>query len=135
MMMPANYSVIAENEMTYVVGGGLVETLGKYTAPIWDDSNIKTFNTNLVTIIGNSYVNKFVTGTLGVIFTGNASKKDVFNIPKTLFTTQLDGKTAITKGHIGDYVANALGLTAAVYTMGRANVKSVVDGATVKISG
>ena len=28
MMMPANYSAIAENEMTYVVGGGLLEAIG-----------------------------------------------------------------------------------------------------------
>ena len=25
MMMPANFSVVAENEMTYVVGGGVID--------------------------------------------------------------------------------------------------------------
>ena len=27
MMMPANFSAVAENEMTYVVGGSLVDVL------------------------------------------------------------------------------------------------------------
>ena len=71
MMMPANYSAIAENEMTYVVGGGLLEAIGSVTAPVWGAANVKTFNTNLVTIIGNSYVSKLVGATLGVMFGGN----------------------------------------------------------------
>ncbi len=49
MMMPANYSAIAENEMTYVVGGGLLEAIGSVTAPVWGAANVKTFNTNLLT--------------------------------------------------------------------------------------
>ena len=71
MMMPANYSAIAENEMTYVVGGGLLEAIGSVTAPVWGAANVKTFNTNLITIIGNSYVTKVVNGTLGTIFGGS----------------------------------------------------------------
>ena len=59
MMMPANFSVMAENELVYVVGGSAVSD--------W----AKTFNTNLVTIIGNSYVSKLVGATLGVMFGGN----------------------------------------------------------------
>ena len=43
MMMPANYSAIAENEMTYVVGGGLLEAIGSVTAPVWGAANVKTF--------------------------------------------------------------------------------------------
>ncbi|MEI3278448.1 MAG: hypothetical protein V8R60_06065 [Faecalibacterium sp.] len=36
MMMPANYSVIAENEMTYVNGGAsFIDAIGAVTAPIW----------------------------------------------------------------------------------------------------
>ena len=71
MMMPANFSVVAENEMTYVVGGGLLEAIGSVTAPVWGAANVKTFNTNLITIIGNSYVTKVVNGTLGTIFGGS----------------------------------------------------------------
>ena len=71
MMMPANYSAIAENEMTYVVGGGLLEAIGSVTAPVWGAANVKTFNTNLITIIGNQYVGKVLKGTLGNVFGGS----------------------------------------------------------------
>ena len=56
MMMPANYSVIAENEMSYVVGGGVIEAIGAVTAPIWTAANVKTFYTNIVTLVGNATV-------------------------------------------------------------------------------
>ncbi len=52
MMMPANYSVIAENEMTYVNGGALIDCF----APIMNEGNWKTFNTNLIKIVGNDQV-------------------------------------------------------------------------------
>ena len=67
MMMPANYSVIAENEMTYVVGGGVIEAIGAVTAPIWTAANVKTFNTNIVTIVGNAKLQNVVNKTLGTV--------------------------------------------------------------------
>ena len=87
MMMPANYSVIAENEMTYVVGGGVIEAIGAVTAPIWTAANVKTFNTNIVTLVGNEFVGKLVHKTVGVLFSGNTSWDDVKNMPKNLFVT------------------------------------------------
>ena len=52
MMMPANYSVIAENEMTYVNGGAsFIDAIGAVTAPIWNLDNVKAFSTNIVTLI------------------------------------------------------------------------------------
>ena len=123
MMMPANYSVIAENELTYVVGGAnLVETLGKYTAPIWNDANIKTFNTNLVTLIGNKFIGKLVDGTLGVLFSGNTTWGDVKAAPKALFSTG---------NGIGDDIANFLGLTAAAYNLGRVDVANKASSASI----
>ncbi len=57
MMMPANYSVIAENEMTYVNGGAnFIDAIGAVTAPIWTLDNVKTFNTNIVTLVGNTFL-------------------------------------------------------------------------------
>ena len=55
MMMPANYSVIAENEMTYVNGGAnaFIDAIGAVTAPIWGIENVKQFSTNIVTLIGS----------------------------------------------------------------------------------
>ena len=67
MMMPANFSAVAENEMTYVVGGGLVDVL----APVMNEQNWQNISTNLINIVGNSYLNKFVGGALAHVFAGN----------------------------------------------------------------
>lgn len=68
MMMPANYSAIAENEMTYVVGGGLLEILGDNLPEVIHET--KTLTTNIVNIIANSFVQDVVASTLGVMFGG-----------------------------------------------------------------
>ena len=146
MMMPANFSAIAESEMTYVVGGGLIDALGAVTAPIWNADNVKTFNTNLVQIVGNSFVKPVVAGTLGVMFSGNWMVKET-----------VDGKDVKTKnGFIfgkdnalwsqldpnGDKKTNGfnkfmigLGALAGVYTLGTAKTKSYVAENTLKIDG
>ena len=67
MMMPANFSAISENEMTYVNGGaGLAEIL----APTLEVSNWQKFNQNMVTIIGNSFLGDYVSNTVGTLFGG-----------------------------------------------------------------
>ena len=67
MMMPANFSAISENEMTYVNGGaGLAEIL----APTLEVSNWQKFNQNMVTIIGNSFMSSYIKNTVGVLFGG-----------------------------------------------------------------
>ena len=126
MMMPANYSVIAENEMTYVNGGAsFIDAIGAVTAPIWTLDNVKTFNTNIVTLVGNTFLSKVVDQTIGVLFSGNTTWKAVGAIPKTLFTTNVANGT-IEKNNIGDYVMNALGVAAAVYNLGVAPPKNKV---------
>ena len=72
MMMPANFSAVAENEMTYVVGGGLVDVL----APVLTTADWQRFNTNLVTIIGNTYMDGFIKNTVGKVFDGTYGFKD-----------------------------------------------------------
>lgn len=127
MMMPANYSVIAENEMTYVNGGAsFIDAIGAVTAPIWTLDNVKTFNTNIVTLVGNTFLSKVVNQTIGVLFSGNTTWKAVGAIPKTLFTTNVANGT-IEKNNIGDYVMNALGVAAAVYNLGVAPTKNKVN--------
>lgn len=127
MMMPANYSVIAENEMTYVVGGaGFVEAIGAVTAPIWDWGNVKTFNTNIVTIVGNAKIQNVVNKTLGYVFNPGASWKGLGTNLKSLFVAE--------NGHIGESVATTLGTIAAVYNLGNATVKNTADS-TVLFKG
>ena len=123
MMMPANYSVIAENEMTYVNGGAnFIDSIGAVTAPIWDVTNVKTFSTNMVTLIGNKFIGKLVDGTLGVLFSGNTTWADVKAAPKALFSTG---------NGIGDDIANFLGLTAAAYNLGRVDVANKASSASI----
>ena len=123
MMMPANYSVIAETEMTYVNGGAnFIDAIGAVTAPIWDVTNVKTFSTNMVTLIGNKFIGKLVDGTLGVLFSGNTTWADVKVAPKALFSTG---------NGIGDDIANFLGLTAAAYNLGRVDVANKASSASI----
>ena len=68
MMMPANFSAISENEMTYVNGGA---SLADILAPELKVENWKKFNTNMVTIIGNSFMSKYIGNTVGVLFGGS----------------------------------------------------------------
>ena len=134
MMMPANYSAIAENEMTYVVGGGVIEAIGSVTAPIWNASNVKTFNTNLITIVGNSYVTKFINGTLGVVFGGKYFTKyndgddekrvTVLGKDKGLWNA-LDPNGAEETTGLNKFL-QGVGALAAVYQLGTSTAKSFV---------
>ncbi len=68
MMMPANFSAISENELTYVNGGaGLAEIL----APTLEVKDWQNFNKNMVTLIGNHFVQEYVNNTVGVLFGGS----------------------------------------------------------------
>ena len=134
MMMPANYSAIAENEMTYVVGGGLLEAIGSVTAPVWGPANVKTFNTNLITIIGNSYVTKVVNGTLGTIFGGSylvktgegddAKRNTIFGKDKALWN-ELDPTPNGTTNGFNKFL-QGVGALAAVYQLGTSTAKAAV---------
>ena len=68
MMMPANFSAISENEMTYVNGGA---SLADILAPELKVENWQKFNQNMVTIIGNSFLGDYVSNTVGVLFGGS----------------------------------------------------------------
>ena len=145
MMMPANYSAIAENEMTYVVGGGLLEAIGSVTAPVWGPANVKTFNTNLITIIGNSYVTKVVNGTLGTIFGGSylvktgegddAKRNTIFGKDKALWNELDPNKDAGTTNGFNKFL-QGVGALAAVYQLGTSTAKAAVaESKPIKIDG
>ena len=142
MMMPANYSVIAENEMTYVVGGGVIEAIGAVTAPIWNADNVKTFNTNLVQIVGNTYVKKLIPATLGVMFGGNWGVKVDDKKTKENFIfgkgnglwSQLDPNPNGTTNGFNKFM-QGVGALAGIYTLGTAKTKSYVAENTLTIAG
>ena len=68
MMMPANFSAVAENELTYVVGGA---SLVDYLAPAMTTQNWQNVSTNVVKIIGNTFLNKYVNAAFDSVFDGN----------------------------------------------------------------
>ena len=112
--------------MTYVNGGAsFIDAIGAVTAPIWNLDSVKTFNTNIVTLVGNTFLSKVVDQTIGVLFSGETTWKAVGAIPKTLFSTNVRGND-IEKNNVGDYVMNALGIAAAVYNLGVAPTKNSV---------
>lgn len=141
MMMPANYSAIAENEMTYVVGGGLLEAIGSVTAPVWGAANVKTFNTNLITIVGNEFVKGTLKNTLGVAFGGTWFDKtgktddDGDEIKNTIFGKNgnlhnwLGAKDGDKKMSGLNKFMQGVGVLSAVYTLGTSTAKSYVGEA------
>ena len=128
MMMPANFSAVSENEMTYVVGGGLVDVL----VPVMSEKNWQNVNLNLTTIIGNTFVGKLVKATVAPLFTGSYVPGQIVSGLGTVLGNKYQSgfkaantKYAFVNGMNG--VLNA-GLTvvgglAAIYTLGRGEVK------------
>ena len=104
MMMPANFTAV-NSEVVYG-GADLFSILADTTAPIWGPANVKTFNTNIVTLVGNKFVGSVVNNTIGYIFHGNATWKGLGENLKGLFVAK--------NGQFGDSVAQTLGTVAAV---------------------
>ena len=139
MMMPANFSAISENEMTYVNGGA---SLSEILAPSLTLENWKKFNTNMVTIIGNSFLGDYVSNTVGTLF-GGAYKpgnlgKAWFSSVSKYYNSGYDavvgngtdagmtyGNTAL--GTLNGALNSGLrlaGSAAAIYNLATANVKN-----------
>ena len=134
MMMPANFSAISENEMTYVNGGA---SLSEILAPELKLENWQNFNKNMVTIIGNSFLGDYVSNTVGTLF-GGAYKPG--NLGKAWFRSVgeyynngrdviLDSTFSRMPGlDVANGVLNAglrlVGSAAAIYNLATGNVKN-----------
>ena len=68
MMMPANFSAVAENELTYVVGGA---SLVDYLAPAMTTENWQNVSANVIKIVGNTFLNAYVSSAFDSVFDGN----------------------------------------------------------------
>ena len=136
MMMPANFTAV-NSEVVYG-GADLFSILADTTAPIWNAANVKTFNTNLLTILSNTFTTPLVKSTLGVMFGGQWGDED--NGDKKIFgdegawkenfymndTTEMNGFNKVMR---------TLGAAAAVYTLGTTPVKNYISETVVKING
>lgn len=141
MMMPANFSAVSENEMTYVMGGSVAD----YLAPVMKAEQWQKFSTNMVTIIGNAYLKNFVANTLGNVFDGTYAPGDVLgafganigkvwgdNYPEKIASGKDTGAKVVAgmKGvlNVGLYF---LGNAAAIYNLGFGTVDNAAKGAGI----
>ena len=136
MMMPANFSAVSENEMTYVMGGSVAD----YLAPVMGKKEWSNFSKNLVTIIGNSYLGNFVNNTLGVIFSGTYVPGGVLSNFGSdisgIWNANFDGtdtKSKILSGMAGvlNVGLNIAGNLAAIYNLGFGTVKNGAEKAAI----
>ena len=131
MMMPANFSAVAENEMTYVVGGSLVDVL----APAMTTENWQNVSANVIKIVGNSFLAKYTNDVLAQLFDGNYVPGDVIGFSvKNLDKAYNKGYNTF-GGNWGFAVGalNAgmqiLGGLSAIYTLGSGSVGLEFKGA------
>ena len=140
MMMPANFSAVSENEMTYVMGG----SIANYLAPVMEAAQWQNFSKNLVTIIGNRYLNHFVANTLGNVFSGSYIPGAVLNAfggdIAGIWNGNYAGNNASTKEQILTGMKgvlnvglNIVGNLAAIYNLGFGTVKNAAEGDGVAI--
>ena len=122
MMMPANFTAV-NSEVVYG-GADLFSILADTTAPVWGAANVKQFNTNLITLVSNSFFQKAVNSTLGVMFSGNwggDNGQKIFGddgeLKKNFYTLENDDMT------FGNKVMRTLGIASVVYTLGTAPAK------------
>ena len=138
MMMPANFTAV-NSEVVYG-GADLFTILADTTAPIWNAANVKKFNTNLITLISNSFFQKTVSNTLGVMFGGNWGKDGdkIFgeegSINQNVFGIW-DGDTRKDDMNFGNKVMQVLGMTAVAYTLGTTDAKVGFNDGVYGING
>ena len=133
MMMPANFSAVAENEMTYVVGGSLVDVL----APAMTTANWQNVSANVIKIVGNSFLAKYTNDVLSQLFDGNYIPGDVIGYSVKKLDKAYNKGYGTFGGNWGFAVGalNAgmqiLGGLSAIYTLGSGSVGLEFKGADV----
>ena len=139
MMMPANFSAVNAE----VVYGGAV---ADYLPSAWTAANVKTFSSNVVTLISNTFTGALVSATLGVMFSGNWGKDGVqlFGDDGILSNTIKYGIGYYTNGHnttgleesnFGNKIMTTLGLAASVYTLGMKDAAVLTAKKVAKTDG
>ena len=136
MMMPANFTAV-NSEVVYG-GADLSTILAVTTAPFWNASNGKTFNTYQLTILSNSFTKPLINATMGTMFSGtwgdddSANKKVLFGDDGTVSALYKNGTDDMT---FGNKVMKTIGLAASVYTLGTTPVKNYIGETVVGIKG
>lgn len=120
MMMPANFTAV-NSEVVYG-GADLFSVLADTTAPIWNAANVKQFNTNVITLVSNSFQSIFTDKVLGTMFSGNWGGDDGVKLFGDEGTLKLALYGDDDMG-FGNKVMRTLGLASVVYTLGTTSAK------------
>ena len=123
MMMPANFTAV-NSEVVYG-GADLFSILADTTAPVWNAANVKQFNTNLITLVSNSFFQKTVNSTLGVMFGGNwgGDNGDKIFGDDGALKKNIYGDVNGDEMTFGNKVMRTLGMASVVYTLGTSDAK------------
>ena len=135
MMMPANFTAV-NSEVVYG-GADLFSILADTTAPVWNAANVKKFNTNVITLISNSFFTKTVDNTLGVMFGGNWGGDDgvkIFGDDGEL-KKNIYGDVNGNEMTFGNKVMRTLGMASVAYTLGTSDAKVLFNDKVMKIDG
>ena len=126
MMMPANFSAVAENELTYVVGGA---SLVDYLAPAMTTENWQNVSANVIQIVGNTFLKSYVSSAFARVFDGNYVPGDfiggVWNTVHRAYDkgahTYANGAWGAGLGLLNAALSIAGGLSA-IYTLGSSSI-------------
>ena len=123
MMMPANFTAV-NSEVVYG-GADLFSILADTTAPVWNAANVKQFNTNLITLVSNSFFQKTVNSTLGVMFGGNwgGDNGDKIFGDDGALKKNIYGDVNGDEMTFGNKVMRTLGMVSVAYTLGTSDAK------------
>ena len=139
MMMPANFSAVSENEMTYVMGGSVAD----YLAPVMTKKEWSNFSKNLVTVIGNKYLQNFLANSVGMVFSGvytpgavlGGFADDIKDVWSWNYSAQDSDEWTKKAAQGAQGVLNAAlyvaGNLAAIYNLGFGTVDNAAKGATI----
>ena len=142
MMMPANFSAVSENEMTYVMGGAI----GDYLMNPMGKAEWKQFSTNLGIVVGNKYISSFLGNTVGTVFSGVYGSKgntvlgsfagelgEIWGLNYKDVADDAKWTEKAGKGALGvlNCALDVVGNLAAIYNLGFGKVKNAADSTFV----
>ena len=143
MMMPANFTAV-NSEVVYG-GADLFSILADTTAPVWNAANVKKFNTNVITLVSNTFFADTVKSTLGVMFGGNWGKDNdhIFgeagSLNQNVFglwgNTDPANPVRTDDMTFGNKVMQVLGMASVAYTLGTTDAKVGFNDAVYGING
>ena len=129
MMMPANFSAVNAE----VVYGGAV---ADYLPNAWTAESVKRFNSNVITLISNSFTGMLLNATLGTMFGGNWGEDKIFGDDGSLSALYKVGHVATGDDqNFGNKIMTTLGLASVVYTLGMKDAAVLTVKKVAKIDG